>query len=136
MMYDELTLDWDYYMVQLIRKHKAAVLKILKVECSAVKILNTQKGINIIAKFKKPKNLQDLIFLRLYCFDDIFRIRNEIDKFHDNQEHRINRIWAIKNGFEKTTIFEGFCKDLKEEFFDDLVGITESKRPKKEVKSK
>ena len=134
MKYTELTLDWDYYMIGMLQHHKKAVMSLIKTVCTDIKVLNTKKGLNLIGVARNPLSLEELILLRLYCFDDIFRVRNEISKSLDGQPHRINRIWLKKNDFEKPTIFEGSTDNLNVALFDHFLSMIDSKRPQEKKK--
>ena len=134
MKYNELTLDWDYYMIGMIEHHKTAIMSLIKTVCTDIKVLNTKKGLNLIGVCKNPLSLEELLLLRLYCFDDIFRVRNEISKSLDGQPHRINRIWLKKNDFEKPIIFEGDAKNLNVALFDHFIAMIENKRPQEKKK--
>jgi len=134
MEYKKLTLDWDYYMVKMLTKHKEEILNLIKSTCGKVEILDTKKGLNLIADLKNPADLHSLILLRLYCFDDIFRIRNEIDKDYDGQPHRINRIWLEKDGHTKTKILDADASQIELSTFEALLDVVAGKRPIKEKK--
>jgi len=136
MIYGELTLDWDYYMIKMLKQHKSKVLKLIKSTTTKIQVLDTKKGLNLIAELKEPADLNQLLLLRLYCFDDIFRIRNEISKSFDNQAHRINRIWLTKDGYTKTTIFSEETKKFNIAEFDKFLVMIENKRPIKEEAKK
>jgi hypothetical protein len=135
MKYETLTLDWDYYMLGMLQHHKIKIISLIKQVCTEIKVLDTKKGLNIIGKAKQPLTLEELLLLRLYCFDDIFRVRNEISKSLDGQPHRINRIWLKKNDFEKPTIFEGDAENLNVALYDHFMAMIDKKRPS-EVKKK
>jgi len=92
-------------MIKQIEPNKKQIKALIEKTCKNWEVLKTTKGINIIAELKQELELNDLLFFRLFCFDDIFRIRNEVSKFYQNQYHRINRIWKIKNGIAKENLF-------------------------------
>jgi len=137
MKYKELTLDWDYYMISNITENKENILKLIKICCNNIKVLDTKKGLNLIGDLKKDIDFNELIILRLFCFDDIFRIRNEITKAHQKQLHRVNRIWLSKDGIEKETIFNNSSDNLTIGILDNFILRINSKRPlsnsKKEI---
>ena len=105
-------------------KHKEQVLSIIQANCKNVKILGTEKGLNLIGTLKKPINVLDLMLLRLLCFDDVFRLKMDINKIYDRQLHRVNRIWSKKNDYKKPIIINGeSIKVFNIKVFEQLLGI-------------
>ena len=131
MKHTQITLDYDYYMLGVLEQYKSQVVNLLKQICSDIVVYNTKKGLNIIATLKTPIEVDQLLLFRLMLYDDLFRIRNEVSKIYDNQEHRINRIWLAKDGHEKAEIFRGDIKDFDIIVFQDMLELIKTKQPKK-----
>lgn len=127
--YDTLTLDWDYYMASTIERNKEAVVQLIQGACEEVTIYSTQKGANLICKFKEPVNIEKLLLFRLLCFDDLFRIRNEVSKMFAGQFHRINRIWLEKDGNAKTRIYQQPANKFDLAKLEKVLEMIKKKRP-------
>ncbi len=133
--YDKLTLDWDYYQLDLIKLAKDNVINLLNSLCNHITIYEGNKGLSIIGELNEPINFLTLITYRYLLADDIFRIRAELKKYYNEVPHRINRIWLEKNGVKKKILYSQ--KKLTEQAYIDAIQRLEIKEliyKKKQIK--
>lgn len=133
--WDNITLDWDNYCYFNINNHRIKVYEFLKASAEHITIYESEKGLNLVIRLKNPVNTIEMFFIRSILYDDLFRQRNDVRKYWDNQMHRINRIWTVKNGFEKRLIFSGKGEQLTLTVYEDVLELLKSK-VKKESETK
>lgn len=133
--WESISLDWDNYCYFNINNHRQKIYEFLKASAEHIAIYESEKGLNLVIRLKNPVNTIEMFFIRGILYDDLFRQRNDVRKYWDNQMHRINRIWLVKNGFEKRLVFSGKGEQLTSTVYEDVLELLKSK-VKKESETK
>lgn len=125
--WESISLDWDNYCYFNINNQRQKIYEFLKASAEHITIYESEKGLNLVIRLKNPVNTIEMFFIRAILYDDLFRQRNDVRKYWDNQMHRINRIWTVKNGFEKRLIFSGKGEQLTSTVYEDVLDLLKSK---------
>lgn len=133
---ENITIDWDNYCWFNVDNQKMKIFEFIKASAEHITIYESQKGVNLNIRLKQPVNTIEHFFIRAILFDDLFRQRNDIRKYWENQFHRINRLWLVKNGVEKRIVFNGKGEQMSITLFEDVLELLKSKLKEKETEKK